>query len=240
MSDTAGEDGAVSAEEVARFGALAPRWWDERGPMRALHAMNGVRVGWIVRRVRDQYGDAAVDMLDLGCGGGIAAEALARAGLNVTGADASTEAIGVARAHAAAAGLDIDYRVGLADDLLAEGDRFGAITALEIIEHVPDQPAFIKTLAGLLQPGGLLFVSTLNRTIRSLAVAKVGAEYVVRMLPVGTHDWRQFVKPVELASMGRAAGLHLTDMSGMVFSPARGWVAGQDTAINYIAALRRG
>ena len=237
MSHDAGGGGAVSAGEVARFGALAPRWWDERGPMRTLHRMNGLRSGWILQRVRAQYGDAEISVLDLGCGGGIATEALARAGLDVMGLDASAEAVGVARAHASAAGLDIRYRVGLADDLLAEDARFAVITALEVIEHVPDQLAFLHVLSGLLEPGGLLFVSTLNRTLRSLAVAKIGAEYVVRMLPAGTHDWRRFVKPEELASMGRAAGLRLTDLSGMVFSPAGGWVASRDAAINYIAAL---
>ena len=234
-----GESGAVSAGEVARFGALAPRWWDERGPMRALHRMNGLRTGWVVQRVRAQFGDAAVPVLDLGCGGGIASEALARAGLRVTGVDASAEAIGVARAHAAEAGLQVGYRVGLADDLMAEGSRFPAITALEIIEHVPGQAAFMATLADLLTPGGLLFVSTLNRTLRSLAVAKIGAEYVARILPAGTHDWRRFVKPEELAAMGRTAGLRLTDISGMVFSPAGNWAASRDTAINYIASFSR-
>ena len=239
MSETVRADGDVSAGEVARFTALAPRWWDERGPMRALHAMNGLRVGWIVQRVRAQHGDAPVPVLDLGCGGGIASETLARAGLSVTGVDASTEAIGVARAHAAAAGLNIAYRVGVPRDLLAEGARYAAIAALELIEHVPDQPALLRTLAGLLDPGGLLFLSTLNRTVRSLAVAKIGAEYIVRMLPAGTHDWRRFVKPDEAASMGRAAGLRLTDVSGMVFTAAGGWATSRDVAVNYIAAFRR-
>ena len=233
------DESAVSADEVARFGALAPRWWDEAGPMRALHRMNPLRVGWIAGRVRQRFANGDARLLDLGCGGGIASEALARQGFKVTGADASADAIGVARAHAAAEHLDIDYRVALAGDLLAEGARFQAVTALEIIEHVPDQAAFIRTLAGLLEPGGLLFVSTLNRTLRSLTVAKIGAEYVVRMLPAGTHDWKKFVKPEELAALGRQAGLNLTDVSGMVFSPSRGWTAGRDTAINYIAALSR-
>jgi len=229
----------VSAEEVARFGALAPRWWDESGPMRPLHQMNRLRVGWITERVLAQGGKRAA-ILDLGCGGGIATEALAREGFVVTGMDASTDAIGVARAHAADGGLSIAYHVGLADDAAAAGLRFDAVVALEIIEHVPDQAAFVRSLAQLLKPGGLLFVSTLNRTLRSLAVAKVGAEYIARLLPAGTHDWRRFVKPEELGALGRAAGLRLMDLSGMVYSPAAAtWTASRDTSINYIAALAR-
>ncbi len=234
------QDGAdVSAEEVARFGALAPRWWDASGPMRELHRMNALRIGWIAGRVPAPAGHARPAVLDIGCGGGIAAEALADAGFAVTGMDASAEAIGVARTHAAQAGLSIDYRVGLAGDLLEGEARFAAVAALEVIEHVPDQAAFVATLAALLAPGGVLFVSTLNRTLRSLAVAKIGAEYVARLLPAGTHEWRRFVRPDELAAMGRAAGLRLADVSGMVFSPGRGWVASRDNAINYIAALAR-
>lgn len=238
MSDTTRDDGAVSAAEVARFGALAPRWWDPSGPMRALHAMNGLRVGWMTERLHARVGPGAT-VLDLGCGGGIASEALARAGFAVTGADASAEAIGVARGHAESAGLAIDYRVALAQDLLADGARFSAIAALEIIEHVPDQAAFVATLAALLAPGGVLFISTLNRTARSLAVAKIGAEYVARVLPTGTHDWRRFVKPEELAALGRRAGLRLADLSGMVFSPTGRWVGSRDNAVNYIAMLAR-
>lgn len=227
-------DAAVSAEEVARFGALAPRWWDVSGPMRPLHAMNALRVGWVATRVGRPGG-----LLDIGCGGGIAAEAFARKGFSVTGVDASAAAIEVARSHAAAAGLDIDYRVCLARDLLADARRYPVVTALEIIEHVPDQPAFLTSLAALLEPGGVVFVSTLNRTLRSLAVAKIGAEYVVRLLPVGTHRWGAFVRPEELAAMGRAAGLRLADVSGMVFGPVKGWTASRDNAVNYIAALIR-
>jgi 2-polyprenyl-6-hydroxyphenyl methylase/3-demethylubiquinone-9 3-methyltransferase len=206
--------------------------------MRELHRMNALRIGWIAARV--PAGARGASILDMGCGGGIAAEALARAGFAVTGADASPDAIGVARAHAAAAGLDIDYRIGLARDLADQGLRFDAIAALEIIEHVPDQAAFVATLAGMLAPGGTLFVSTLNRTWRSLAVAKIGAEYVARLLPAGTHDWRAFVRPDELAAMGRAAGLRMADVSGMTFRPGTGWVASRDTAINYITALTSG
>jgi 2-polyprenyl-6-hydroxyphenyl methylase/3-demethylubiquinone-9 3-methyltransferase len=230
----------VSAREVAQFSALAPRWWDETGPMRPLHKMNRLRVGWISERVR-AHGGPHSSILDLGCGGGIATEALAREKFDVTGMDASADAIGVARAHAAEAGLSIDYRVGLADDAVAAGLTFDAVVALEIIEHVPDQAAFMRSLAALLKPGGLLFVSTLNRTLRSLAVAKVGAEYIVRLLPAGTHDWRRFVKPEELGALGRAAGVRLMDLSGMAYSPASAtWTASRDTAVNYIAALTRG
>jgi 2-polyprenyl-6-hydroxyphenyl methylase/3-demethylubiquinone-9 3-methyltransferase len=229
----------VSAEEVARFSALAPRWWDATGPMRPLHAMNRLRVGWIAERVKAQIG-ARVQLLDLGCGGGIAAEALAREDFTVSGLDASAEAVGVARLHAAEAGLDIAYEVGLADDAVAAGRQFDVVTALEVIEHVPDQADFLRNLAALIRPGGLLFISTLNRSIRSLAVAKIGAEYVARMLPAGTHDWRKFVKPEELGAMGRAAGLRLADLSGMVWSPrAAGWAASRDVSVNYIAAFAR-
>ena len=232
------DDHAVSAAEIARFSALAPQWWDTAGPMRELHRMNPLRTSWVTRRVRAGLGEGALPVLDLGCGGGIATEAFARAGLAMTGVDGSADAIGVARAHAEAAGLAIAYRAGLAEDLLAESVRFAAVTALEIIEHVPDQAAFLVTLAGLLRPDGMLFVSTLNRTWRSLALAKVGAEYVARLLPAGTHDWRKFVKPEELGAMGRAAGLRLVDVAGMVFG-AGGWRESRDTAVNYIAAFSR-
>jgi len=228
----------ADSEEVARFSALAPQWWDAKGPMRPLHQMNALRIGWIARRIHEQIG-AEATLLDVGCGGGIAAEALARQRFAVTGVDASADAIGVARAHAAESGLDIEYRVGLADDMLAEGARFGAVSALEVIEHVPDQSAFIASLAALLEPKGLLFVSTLNRTLKSLAIAKVGAEYVARLLPRGTHDWRKFVKPEELGALARATGLRLLDVSGMQFTPGGTWSAGRDLSMNYIAAFVR-
>jgi 2-polyprenyl-6-hydroxyphenyl methylase/3-demethylubiquinone-9 3-methyltransferase len=228
---------SVSAEEVARFSKLADRWWDPKGPMRPLHAMNPLRVGWIDDRIRQQVGPGGARLLDVGCGAGLASEALAKAGHHVTGVDASAEAIEAARAHA---GLPIEYRIGTAEDILRTGARFQAVTALEIIEHVPDQPGFVAASAGLLEPGGVLFVSTLNRTLRALAVAKLGAEYVVRMLPAGTHDWRRFVKPEELAAMGRRAGLRLSAISGMVFDVSSGgWRESRDLSMNYIAALTK-
>ncbi len=223
----------VSDVEVARFGALAARWWDPDGPMRPLHRMNGLRVGWVDRRIAVR----PARLLDVGCGAGLAAEALTRAGHDVLGLDASGEAIGVAVAHASEEGLSTRYEVGLAADLLGR-ESFDVITALEVIEHVPDQALFVQTLADLLVPGGVLFVSTLNRTLRSMAVAKIGAEYVARLLPAGTHDWRKFVKPDELGAMGRAAGLRMSAAAGMSYEIGSGtWRESQDLSINYIAAL---
>ncbi len=234
------DDDRAFSTEIAKFAALAPRWWDTAGPMRELHRMNPVRTVWIAGHIRARLGDGALPVLDVGCGGGIATESLARAGLAMTGVDAAAEAIGVARTHAGQAGLQIDYRLGTAEDVLRQERRFAAVTALEIIEHVPDQPAFMRSLASLLQPGGLLFVSTLNRTWQSLAFAKLGAEYLVRLLPIGTHDWRRFVKPDELARHGRAAGLNLVDLSGLRRDNLSGtWRPGPDTSVNYIAAFVR-
>ena len=231
--------GSVVAKEVAQFDALAAEWWDLSGPMRALHAMNPLRVGWIDARVRAKRGMPG-RLLDIGCGAGLASEALARLGYDVLGLDAAADTVAAAAAHAAGQDLPLDYRVGAAEDLVAEGARFPVVTALEVIEHVADPAAFLQLLAHLVEPGGLLFVSTLNRTLRSLAVAKLGAEYVLRLLPVGTHDWRRFITPRELGAYGKEAGMPVVDISGMEFDlRSRQWRAATDLTVNYIAMLQR-
>ena len=230
------QNDSVRPEEIARFDALAARWWDAAGPMRPLHMMNPCRSAWILERIRRKFGGTSVNVLDVGCGAGLLSESLAAAGCEVLGLDAGAEAIAAAQAHAEGRGLSLTYRAGTAEALQAEGRKFAVITALEIIEHVADPAAFVATLAALLEPGGLLFVSTLNRTGKSYLVAKFGAEYLLRLLPVGTHDWQRFVTPAELGRLCRGAGLRLADSAGMSFSPLkRGFAISRDMSINYIA-----
>jgi 2-polyprenyl-6-hydroxyphenyl methylase / 3-demethylubiquinone-9 3-methyltransferase len=220
----------VSAAEVEKFARLASRWWDPHGPMKPLHRMNPARIGWIEGLLR-----GPTRILDVGCGAGLASEALARHGHDVLGIDAAGEAIEAARAHANGLGLALTYRACRAEDLLSEGMRFPLVTCLEVVEHVPDPAAFLRVLAQLLEPGGMLILSTLNRTSRSWLTAKVGAEYVLRMLPVGTHDWRAFITPAELAAMLRAVSLRVGATTGLVASPLTGqWKTGRDMGTNYM------
>jgi 2-polyprenyl-6-hydroxyphenyl methylase/3-demethylubiquinone-9 3-methyltransferase len=233
---------SVSLQEIARFDAMAGRWWDPDGPMRPLLRMNPARVGWIMAQLaRRGSGALAGRVLDVGCGAGIAAEAMAREGLAVLGIDAAPDVIAAAAAHAQGAGLAVSYRVGAAEDLLAETERFGLITALEVIEHVTDPADFLRSLAGLATPGGVLVLSTLDRSPASFLAAKVAAEYLLRWLPVGTHDWRRFLRPTELAAALRGAGWRPVASAGLAMDMAGRWRVTGRPGVNYLmAAVRAG
>jgi 2-polyprenyl-6-hydroxyphenyl methylase/3-demethylubiquinone-9 3-methyltransferase len=243
-----GPSSTVDAAEIGRFDALAGSWWDANGPMKPLHGLNPVRLGFIREQAISQFGLnrravaplAGLSVADVGCGGGLLAEPLARMGGTVTGLDPATQNIAVAKAHAVLMELDIRYLPTTIEDIVADGERFDLVTALEVIEHVADVPAFLGALASALKPGGLLVMSTLNRTLRSYAAAIIGAEYIMRWLPKGTHDWSKFVRPEDLERGLNDAGLHVLEARGMVPDPFRGgWRLADDTAVNYILAAVR-
>jgi 2-polyprenyl-6-hydroxyphenyl methylase / 3-demethylubiquinone-9 3-methyltransferase len=235
----------ASAEEIARFSAITDAWWDPDGDFRPLHQLNPVRVGYIrdvaVRHFgRDPLAACplqGLSMIDIGCGGGLAAESLARLGAVVTGIDASEESVRVADLHARREGLEVRYRCAAPEDLASEGQWFEVILALEVVEHVADLDRFIEACAALRAPGAPMVFATLNRTLKSLALAKIGAEYLLRWLPAGTHDWRKFVRPSELAARLRRHGIDLTDLTGVTYDPLRrSWSLSRDLAVNYMAA----
>jgi 2-polyprenyl-6-hydroxyphenyl methylase / 3-demethylubiquinone-9 3-methyltransferase len=231
---------SLKADEVARFDALARDWWDPEGPMAPLHRINPVRIGWLIGTIARRFkrqGNAPLEglsILDIGCGAGLLSEPLSRLGARVTGLDPAASAIEAARSHAEATGATLEYRVGEVETLAAEGAKFDVVLAMEVVEHVNDVAAFVASAASLVRPGGLIVLSTLNRTLRSFALAIVGAEYVLRWLPPGTHRWEQFVTPDELAAALRAAGLRVERRRGMVFDPLRReWKLSADMAVNY-------
>ncbi|WP_417474145.1 bifunctional 2-polyprenyl-6-hydroxyphenol methylase/3-demethylubiquinol 3-O-methyltransferase UbiG [Luteimonas mephitis] len=225
--------------ELDKFAALANRWWDPKGPQKALHALNPVRLGYVADRVALR----GAKVLDVGCGGGLLSEALARAGADVTAIDLAADLIKVAKLHGLESGVKVDYRVQPVETLAAEQPgAFDAVTCMEMLEHVPDPGAILSACASLLKPGGRLFVSTLNRTAAAFALAIVGAEYVARLLPRGTHQYRDFIRPSELGAWLRESGLQLEDVSGLVYEPWRDAARiSRRTEVNYLAcALKPG
>ena len=240
---------SIDQGEIAKFEAMAAEWWDPKGKLRPLHMMNPVRLDYLTAQIAAEsgrvlrgarpFGDLRV--LDIGCGGGLVAEPMARLGASVTGADAASGNIEVARLHAEGQGLDISYHVTTAEALAQDGEVFDAVLALEIVEHVADPAAFLATCQALVRPGGLVILSTLNRTARSFGAAIIGAEWVMRWLPRGTHDWQRFITPDELGAMAAACGLEVADRKGMVFNPIGfGWsLSDRDLSVNYLLTARR-
>lgn len=234
---TAGTKDNFDQAELDKFGALANRWWDPQGPQKALHALNPVRLDYVKQRIALR--DASV--LDVGCGAGLLSEALAREGARVIATDLAPELIKVAKLHRLESRISVDYRLQSVESLAAEQPgSFDAITCMEMLEHVPDPSAIIAACATLLKPGGQLFLSTLNRTPAAFALAIVGAEYVARLLPKGTHHYQDFIKPSELAAWLREAGLPLEDVSGLAYEPWRNAARViSRTDVNYLACARK-
>jgi len=234
----------IDPGEIERFSRLADEWWDPAGKLAPLHRLNPLRIGYIRDRAAGHWRRDALSgsplaglmLLDIGCGGGLLSEPMARLGACVTGIDAARRNVATAALHAEGQGLAIDYRQASAELLADEGGQFDIVLALEVIEHVADPALFLNSCGRLVKPGGLLFLSTLNRTARAWALAIAGAEYLLRWLPRGTHDWRKFLKPSEVANGLRAGGIETREVVGVVYSPlSRAWsLSKSDLAVNYM------
>jgi 2-polyprenyl-6-hydroxyphenyl methylase/3-demethylubiquinone-9 3-methyltransferase len=233
----------IDPEDVARFSAIADEWWDPDGKFRPLHRFNPVRLQYIRDRMCAHFGRdprslrpfEGLKFLDVGCGGGLISEPLARMGASVTAIDASEKNIGTARVHAEKNGLDIDYRATTVEDLAATGESFDAVISMEVVEHVADVDLFLDGCAALMADRGAIVLATLNRTPKSFAFGIVGAEYIMRWLPRGTHDWKKFVRPSELARALRRNRVAVDDISGLTFNPLNGaWRISGDVSVNYV------
>jgi len=250
MSDVSAQTSrTANADEIARFSAMSEKWWDPNGVMKPLHKFNPVRLQILRDNICAHLGRdpetieplKGIEIIDIGCGAGLLSEPLARMGAKMTSIDASESNIEVAKIHAAQSGLEIDYRCATPEMLADEGKQFDIVLNMEVIEHVDNPQFFMQACASVLKPGGLMFVATLNRTIKSLALAKIGAEYILRWLPAGTHDWRKFVKPSEMSGYLRGAGLDLKDITGVAYNPINDtWSpAPRDLDVNYMVIAQK-
>ncbi|MFO1121816.1 MAG: bifunctional 2-polyprenyl-6-hydroxyphenol methylase/3-demethylubiquinol 3-O-methyltransferase UbiG [Hyphomicrobiales bacterium] len=239
---------SLDPAEVEKFSRLAAEWWNPKGKFGVLHVFNPVRLHYIKEQVcgrlardpLDRRPFAGLRLLDIGCGGGLLSEPMARLGASVVGVDPSEKNIGTASVHAGEVGLDIDYRVGTAEHLAAAGETFDVILNMEVIEHVADPAAFARTCTGMLRPGGLMVVATLNRTLKSFGMAIIGAEYVLGWLPKGTHQWEKFITPDELRGWLSAAGAAVRDETGVTYSPfSRSWRRSRDMDVNYMLVAEK-
>ncbi len=236
----------VDPAEVAKFQAMAEEWWDPKGKFRPLHLMNPCRLDYITTQIAGEFGRdltaprafEGLRILDIGCGGGLLSEPMARLGAEVTGADAAERNIPVAQVHAESQGLKIDYRHTTAEALAEAGERYDVVLNMEVVEHVADPLAYLTACQQLLKPGGLMLCSTMNRNAKSFAMAIIGAEWIMRWLPKGTHDWAKFITPEELYDLIRRAGLEPVDRKGMVFNPVswRWSLSSRDLSVNYVTA----
>ncbi|MCA8883931.1 MAG: bifunctional 2-polyprenyl-6-hydroxyphenol methylase/3-demethylubiquinol 3-O-methyltransferase UbiG [Rhodobacteraceae bacterium] len=250
MTDTASAPTTtVDPGEIAKFEAMAADWWDPEGKFKPLHMLNPCRLDYITRQIAAEFGRdlsasdpfAGLRILDIGCGGGLLCEPMARLGATVVGADAAARNIPVARLHAEQSGLTIDYRHTTAEAMAEAGEQFDVVLNMEVVEHVASPPDYLSACAALLRPGGLMLASTLNRTPKSFLMGIVGAEYVMRWLPKGTHEWSKFLTPDELYGLIRGAGLQPLDRKGFVFNPL-GWswsISDRDLSVNYVTASRK-
>jgi 2-polyprenyl-6-hydroxyphenyl methylase/3-demethylubiquinone-9 3-methyltransferase len=238
----------VDPEEVARFERIAKTWWDPKGPMRTLHKFNPVRLSYLRDHVAAHFGRdprdgaplAGLGLLDVGCGGGLLTEPLARLGAEAKGLDPAPTNVEVARLHAERAGVAVSYAQETVEAVVARGERFDVVISMEVVEHVPDPAAFVGACARAVKPGGLLFMATINRTLKAWGLAIVGAEYVLGWLPKGTHEWEKFVTPDELQAAMRDGGLAVREVTGVTYDPLRdAWGLSRDTAVNYMAVAQR-
>jgi 2-polyprenyl-6-hydroxyphenyl methylase/3-demethylubiquinone-9 3-methyltransferase len=236
------KNSTIDNAEIERFSRISEQWWDAKGKFAPLHSMNPVRIEYIRDTILKHFEDInSLSLLDIGCGGGLIAEPMARLGAKVTAIDAAEKNIAVASLHAEKMALDIDYRCTTAEDLAKAGEKFDVVLSLEIVEHVADINLFIKSACELLKPNGIIILSTLNRTVKSYALAIVGAEYIMRMLPIGTHTWSKFLRPSELCHILEENHIEVTELMGMVMNPlSQKWhLDSKDLAVNYLVVGKK-